>query len=332
MQRKRKWDLQETAGRESDADKDKRGAETTAVAMTAPRKMDARDQTALAREAAMKISAHLAGDESKGRGRREIERQGSAEREEEEEEPVKKTKMASDADRDRGMGGGGTTVAGQVAEVRTFSAAETSLAHTIGLVLEEGDAEKEKEKVHHHCTGTGPDQVISLLLTILPFFRPHTCLQRLEETVALYKETIDINDCRHRYHLTKSWTIKQIEETTGALLLVRGKYYPDRKLATSEREPPLLLEVAAPSETALKEAVGKIREIMQTGPSSVAVPSHRERVELAPLTSASASKVFAPPELSSSGGGVRQKILGPQVRAWLGNSFSFSSPSPLCTL
>lgn len=148
-------------------------------------------------------------------------------------------------------------------------------------------------------------------------------MQKLEETAAL-KDTIDINDCRHRYHLTKSLTIKQIEETTGALLLVRGKYYPDRKLATSEREPPLLIEVAAHTETALKEAIRKIREIMQTGPPVAS--GHRERTESSPSASFSASKVFAPFEMPSYGGGVRQKILGPQVRIRLGQAFSFLIP------
>ncbi|QSL66344.1 hypothetical protein MERGE_000722 [Pneumocystis wakefieldiae] len=76
-----------------------------------------------------------------------------------------------------------------------------------------------------------------------------------------YVKDIEVNDLRNRYLLTKGATQKMIKEETGADVTTRGKYYPDKALAT-ERDPPLYLHVSATTRAGLEAAVKKIEELM----------------------------------------------------------------------
>lgn len=112
---------------------------------------------------------------------------------------------------------------------------------------------------------------------------------------------MDVNDTRHRYHLIKPQSLAEIETAVGCSIVVRGKYYPDRSLAT-ERDPPLCLDVSAPSQAVLDAAVARINELKEHGaPPAKYMPSG--------LT----GKAFAPFDPDSvSGINFRAKILGPQ--------------------
>ncbi|CAG8460407.1 3135_t:CDS:10 [Paraglomus brasilianum] len=77
-----------------------------------------------------------------------------------------------------------------------------------------------------------------------------------------FTKDIVINDCKNRYLLTKGATQQQIQKDTGADVTTRGKYYPDKSLAT-EKDPPLYLHITAASQESLDEAVKKIEEMME---------------------------------------------------------------------
>ncbi|OLL25217.1 hypothetical protein NEOLI_002233 [Neolecta irregularis DAH-3] len=89
---------------------------------------------------------------------------------------------------------------------------------------------------------------------------------------------IEINDLRNRYVLTKGSTQKQIKDDTGAgthtyikpdnLLrfldvTTRGKYYPDKTLATTA-DPPLFLHITSTTKTGLEAAVRKVEALIDT--------------------------------------------------------------------
>ena len=76
-----------------------------------------------------------------------------------------------------------------------------------------------------------------------------------------FSRDIDINDIRNRYLLTKSATQEQIGTETGATVVTKGVWYPDRAKAT-EKDPPLYLHITAPSQEALDRAVAKVNELM----------------------------------------------------------------------
>ncbi|PJF17778.1 hypothetical protein PSACC_02415 [Paramicrosporidium saccamoebae] len=108
---------------------------------------------------------------------------------------------------------------------------------------------------------------------------------------------MDVNDSRHRYYLIKLQTLHEIEAHSGATLSVRGKYYPDRSMAT-EKDPALCVDVFGHSQSAVDKAVERLGELMETGP-----PAHKELAE----------KVYAPFDPDSAPGiNFRAKILGPQ--------------------
>ena len=48
----------------------------------------------------------------------------------------------------------------------------------------------------------------------------------------LFKASVEINDSRHRYVLTKTTTQMKIEEQTSTLIQTRGKYLPDKSMAS----------------------------------------------------------------------------------------------------
>ena len=80
----------------------------------------------------------------------------------------------------------------------------------------------------------------------------------------LFAKRVDINDSRHRFLLTKPDTLLALQEDTGALVVVRGKYLPDRTLATTSI-PALCLEACGPTESCVDKAAKVIQEILETG-------------------------------------------------------------------
>ncbi|CAG8513455.1 7065_t:CDS:10 [Rhizophagus irregularis] len=86
--------------------------------------------------------------------------------------------------------------------------------------------------------------------------------QVTKETDMEFTTDITINDCKNRYLLTKGSTQQTIQKETGADVTTRGKYYPDKQLAT-EKDPPLFLHVTASTREALNAAVKKINELME---------------------------------------------------------------------
>lgn len=136
-----------------------------------------------------------------------------------------------------------------------------------------------------------------------------------------FTETVDINESRHRYYLMKPTTIKEIEEEFKVTIAVKGKYYPDRKLAAKDGELPLFIEVSSNDVKAISEAVKKINSLKENGPpkGSSGTETASSSSELKPslqVAAGLAAKVFAPFDVDAAqlaGINVRQKILGPQV-------------------
>ncbi|KAI9143250.1 hypothetical protein BKA69DRAFT_1026903, partial [Paraphysoderma sedebokerense] len=123
-----------------------------------------------------------------------------------------------------------------------------------------------------------------------------------------YTGNIDINDIKNKYLLTKGPTQIEIKEKTGADIITRGKYYPDRNLAT-EKEPPLFLHIVAQTQESLDEAVEMVKELMQ---QSLNLIQSRERPAQAPRQPRiyHNDKVFVGFE-GERGFNVRAKIVGP---------------------
>ncbi|KXS11628.1 hypothetical protein M427DRAFT_138075 [Gonapodya prolifera JEL478] len=78
-----------------------------------------------------------------------------------------------------------------------------------------------------------------------------------------FTRDIDINDLKNRYVLTKSESQKVVKDYSGADIVTRGRYYPDRKLA--DKEPPLFLHITATTQEALDKAVEKVQELIDAG-------------------------------------------------------------------
>lgn len=75
------------------------------------------------------------------------------------------------------------------------------------------------------------------------------------------EQSIEINDLRNKYLLTKKDTQEQIYADTGAKVTTKGKYYPDKSMAT-EKMPPLFLSVEANDQGSLDKAVARINELI----------------------------------------------------------------------
>ncbi|KAG0312188.1 hypothetical protein BGZ97_011377 [Linnemannia gamsii] len=86
---------------------------------------------------------------------------------------------------------------------------------------------------------------------------------------------IDINDVKHRYILTKGSVQTQIQRDTTADVTTRGKYYPDRSMAT-EKDPPLYLHVTAMTQEALDLALQKIDELINEAQNPAPLPPQRD--------------------------------------------------------
>ncbi|OAA71191.1 KH domain protein [Cordyceps fumosorosea ARSEF 2679] len=77
-----------------------------------------------------------------------------------------------------------------------------------------------------------------------------------------YIQDIEVNDLRNRYMLMKAQTQQSIQKETGADLTVRGKYYPNKSMATAA-EPPLYLHITARTKEVLEAAVAKVNELIE---------------------------------------------------------------------
>ncbi|GAA6008202.1 hypothetical protein JCM10207_000037 [Rhodosporidiobolus poonsookiae] len=84
-----------------------------------------------------------------------------------------------------------------------------------------------------------------------------------DREAGLFVEDIEINDLRNRYLLTKGPTQQQILADTGASVLTRGVWYPDKSMAT-EKDPPLYLHITAESQDKLDAGVKAVREMIDS--------------------------------------------------------------------
>lgn len=82
-----------------------------------------------------------------------------------------------------------------------------------------------------------------------------------ESTSYEFQKTIEINDFRNKFLLTKKETQIQIQDETGAIVNTKGKYYPDKSMAT-EKVPALSLYVEADNQESLDNAIKKINELI----------------------------------------------------------------------
>lgn len=92
--------------------------------------------------------------------------------------------------------------------------------------------------------------------------------KRAEKKISIddtFTEILDINETRHRYYLNKAATQEPLEREFAVTIVSKGRYYPDRRLAT-EKEPPLRLEVFGPNEENVKATIAKLKDMMEKGP------------------------------------------------------------------
>jgi len=78
-------------------------------------------------------------------------------------------------------------------------------------------------------------------------------------------KNVEINDVKNRYMLTKASFLDKLQEETKAEIITRGKYYPNKSMATP-KDPPLYLHVAAETQEILDKALEKIQEIIDSAP------------------------------------------------------------------
>ncbi|GAA5993568.1 hypothetical protein JCM10908_000115 [Rhodotorula pacifica] len=82
-----------------------------------------------------------------------------------------------------------------------------------------------------------------------------------DREAGLFVEDIEINDLRNRYLLTKGPTQQQILADTGANVLTRGVWYPDKSMAT-EKDPPLYLHITGDTPEKLALGVAAVRALI----------------------------------------------------------------------
>lgn len=75
-------------------------------------------------------------------------------------------------------------------------------------------------------------------------------------------KTVEINDLRNKYLLTKKEMQTMIRDEIGAVVTTRGRYFPDKSMAT-EQMPPLHLFVEAHDQETLDKAIAKINEVIE---------------------------------------------------------------------
>ncbi|GAA5880796.1 hypothetical protein JCM16303_005119 [Sporobolomyces ruberrimus] len=72
---------------------------------------------------------------------------------------------------------------------------------------------------------------------------------------------IEINDLRNRYLLTKGPTQQQILQDTGASVLTKGVWYPDKSMAT-DKDPALYLHISAETQEKLDEGIKAVEALI----------------------------------------------------------------------
>ncbi|KAJ3287158.1 hypothetical protein HK104_008730 [Borealophlyctis nickersoniae] len=127
-----------------------------------------------------------------------------------------------------------------------------------------------------------------------------------------FVKDIEINDIKNRYILTKGATQLKIKQDTGAEVITRGKYYPDKKMAT-EQNPPLYLHVTAESQADLDKAVEEIEKLMNQAqmPMPPMEPDRRMSGDRfgGPRPPLASAKVFV--NIDDRSFNTRAKIVGP---------------------
>ena len=125
----------------------------------------------------------------------------------------------------------------------------------------------------------------------------------------LFVKDVEVNDVKNRYLLTKGSTQTQMKEEFGVDVTTRGRYYPDRSMATAEN-PPLYLHVVSPTEEALKKALERIDDMIHQAAQSLAMPPREfpPRFERREILS---KKIFIEGMESERGFNIRSKIVGP---------------------
>nr|KAJ3419413.1 hypothetical protein HK105_006982 [Polyrhizophydium stewartii] len=86
-----------------------------------------------------------------------------------------------------------------------------------------------------------------------------------------FSAKIEINDMRNRYLVTNATTQAKIKEETGADVVTRGKFYPDKSRAT-ERDPPLYLFISASTQESVDKAVKAVNEIIEQASITLVEP------------------------------------------------------------
>ena len=76
-----------------------------------------------------------------------------------------------------------------------------------------------------------------------------------------FTHDIEINDHRNRYLLTKRQTQEDLRNETGARVLTRGTWYPDKTMLRPN-EPPLYLHVTADTRENLNRCIARINNLM----------------------------------------------------------------------
>ena len=88
-----------------------------------------------------------------------------------------------------------------------------------------------------------------------------------------FESELEINDFpqKARWNVTHKDSLAQISEFTGAVITTRGQYIPPGKqLPIGERKLHLLIE--GPTERSVKDAKGKIKEIIEQAVAKEALP------------------------------------------------------------
>ncbi|SGY77157.1 BQ5605_C005g03569 [Microbotryum silenes-dioicae] len=78
-----------------------------------------------------------------------------------------------------------------------------------------------------------------------------------------FVKDIEINDLRNRYLLTKEPTQQQILEETGASVVTRGSWFPDKSMA-SDKDPALYLHITADTAEKLDKGIAAVQALMDT--------------------------------------------------------------------
>lgn len=90
---------------------------------------------------------------------------------------------------------------------------------------------------------------------------PGTSSGNEEVSKPVLVRTVNINDLRNKYLLTKPDMQEKISKETNTKVTTGGRYYPDSSLST-EANPPLHVRVEADNEEALEKALEKIDELI----------------------------------------------------------------------